>query len=73
MSTLSANEIRQLRREIVLRPADVMCFRDIVAGIMRLHPDATNRTTIEAQIATFLVGASREEISKPTRGLYMPP
>ena len=66
MSTLSANEIRQLRREIVLRPADVM-------WIMRLHPDATNRTTIEAQIATFLVGASREEISKPTRGLYMPP
>jgi hypothetical protein len=72
VSILGTKEIKELAREIVLSHPEGIRFKDIVAKIVAKHPDATNRTTIEAQVANYLVPAYPAEISKPTRGLYIP-
>jgi hypothetical protein len=72
MAVLGTKEIRELAREIVRSHPDGIRYRDIVAAILERHPDATNRTTIEAQVANFLVPTYPSEISKPSRGLYVP-
>ena len=72
MTTLGTKEIRELAREIVLAHPEGVRFKDIVAGIFARHPDASNRTTIEAQVANYLVPAYSAEITKPSRGLYVP-
>jgi hypothetical protein len=72
VATLGTKEIRELAREIVLAHPQGIRFKDIVAAIIAKHPDATNRITIEAQVANYVVPAFPGEISKPSRGLYVP-
>jgi hypothetical protein len=72
VTILGTREIRELAREIVLAHPEGIRYKDIVAAIFATHLDATNRTTIEAQVANYLVPAYPGEISKPSRGLYVP-
>ena len=44
----------------------------IVEEILARYPGASNRATIEAQVASYLVPAFPGQISKPSRGLYVP-
>lgn len=71
MTALNTKEIKDLGRAIVLKNPGGIRFRDIVAEIMTQHPDAV-RNTVEAQIASALVPAYPSEISKASRGLYIP-
>jgi len=72
VTILGTKEIKELAREIVLAHPEGVRYKDIVAGIFAKHPDATNRTTVEAQVANYLLPAYPGEISKPSRGLYVP-
>ena len=72
MAILGTKEIKETAREIVLAHSDGIRFRDIVEKILIRYPEATNRTTIEAQVANYFVPAYPGEISKPSRGLYVP-
>jgi hypothetical protein len=67
VSPLGVKEIRELAREIVLAHPQGIRYKDIVAAIFAKHPDATNRTTIEAQVANYLVPAYSGEIAKPSQ------
>jgi hypothetical protein len=72
MTILGTKEIKETAREIVLAHPEGIRFKDIVERILSRYPDATNRTTIEAQVANYLVPAYPGELSKPSRGLYVP-
>lgn len=72
MAILGTREIKEAAREIVLAYPEGIRFKDIVEQILARYPNATNRTTIEAQVANYLVPAFPGEISKPSRGLYVP-
>lgn len=71
MSSVPIKDIKALGREIVLKHPGGIRFKDIVAQIMARYPNAM-RTTVEAQIANALVSAFPTEITKPSRGLYLP-
>lgn len=68
---LGTKEIRAVARDIILAHPEGIRFKDIVGRILALHPE-TNKATIEAQVANYLVPAFPEELSKPSRGLYVP-
>ena len=72
MTILGTKEIRETARKIVLAHPEGIRFKDIVEQILARSPDASNRTTIEAQVANYLVPAYPRELSKPSRGLYVP-
>ena len=72
MTILGTKEIKEAAREIVLANPSGIRFKDIVEQVLNRFPDATNRTTIEAQVANYLVPAFPGELSKPSRGLYVP-
>lgn len=71
MSKLKAREIKEAAREIVLAHSDGIRFKDIVEAVLARYPDAI-RTTVETQVANHLVPAYPGELSKPSRGLYVP-
>lgn len=71
MGAVGTKEIKELGRQIVLDHPQGIRFKDIVAAIVLRYPDAV-RTTVEAVVANYLVPAYPGEISKPSRGLYVP-
>ena len=69
--TLGVKEIREAGRKIVLANPGGIRYAEIVAQIARQNP-TTNPSTIQAQIANSLVPSFPTELTKPSRGLYMP-
>src|SRR4051794_9980877 len=72
MAILGTKQIREAAREIVLGHPQGIRFKEIVGQVSARYPEAMNRTKIEAQVANYLVPAFPGEISKPSRGLYVP-
>jgi len=64
-------DFKETAREVVLTHPEGIRFKDIVEQVLVRYPDAA-RATIETQVANYLVPAFPGEISKPSRGLYVP-
>jgi hypothetical protein len=71
MAVLSIRDIKALGRAMVLQHPEGVRFTEIVNHILALHPEAV-RNTVTTQIGTGLVASYPTEISKPSRGLYVP-
>jgi hypothetical protein len=69
--SLGVKEIREEGRKIVLANPGGIRYAEIVAKIQLDFP-TTNPLTIQAQIANSLVQSFPTELTKPSRGLYVP-
>jgi len=69
--SLGVQAIREAGRKTVLDHPGGIRYAEIVAQIVKDNP-TTNPLTVQAQIANALVPSYPTELTKPSRGLYMP-